>query len=84
MSLPSTWAQNDSCLAFCSGVRGKVVWCVVDDAQPLEPLEGFSRRHRRAVVCQQRPWQSSFEHGLAQAVHERLGGLIEIPLQVAA
>ena len=54
------------------------------DAEPEQPLLDLARRHRRAVVGEQGPGQGSLHEGLAEAVDEDLGGLLQIPLQVTA
>ena len=56
----------------------------MDDAESLEAFDGLGGEHGGAVVGEQRARQSAFLEGLGQAVHERLGGFVEIPLQVAA
>ena len=54
------------------------------DAESKQPLLDLARGHRRAVVGQQGPRQAPLHEGLAQPVDEDLGGLGEVPLQVAA
>ncbi len=53
------------------------------DAEALEALDRFGGKHGRAVVGEKGAWQRTFLKGLRQAVHEGLGGLVEIPLEMA-
>ena len=48
------------------------------------PSSTSAGRHRRAVVAHQRARQAALHEGLAEPVDEDLGGLREVPLQVAA
>ena len=57
---------------------------VVDDAEALEALGGLGGEHGGAVVGEKRAGQAALVEGLREAVDERLGGLVEVPLQVAA
>src|ERR1019366_8285858 len=57
---------------------------MVDDAQALEPLDGLGGEHRGAVVGQKSPREFALLKRLRQGVNENLGGLFEVPLQVAA
>jgi hypothetical protein len=53
------------------------------DPQTGETADGLFGEHGGAVVGHQGTWQAAFHEGLRQAMHETLGGLVEIPLQVA-
>ena len=57
---------------------------VMHDAETLEALGGLGGLHRGAVAGEESPGQSTFLERLRQRVHEGLGGLVEIPLSVAA
>ena len=57
---------------------------VVNDAESLEAFDGFGGEHGGAVVGQKGARQATLLKGLRQAVDEGLGGLVEVPLQVAA
>ena len=52
------------------------------DPEPLEALARFGRRHRPAVVGEERAAEAALLDGLTQPMHERLGGFGEIPLRV--
>ena len=56
----------------------------MDDAEALEAFDGLGGEHGRAVVGEQGAGQSALVEGLREAVDERVGGLVEVPLQVAA
>ena len=56
----------------------------MDDAEALEAFGGLGGEHGRAVVGEKRARQSALLERLREAVDERLGGLVEVPLQVAA
>ena len=56
----------------------------MNDAEPVQPVGDLAGRHRRAVVAHQRARQAALHEGLAEPVDEDLGGLREVPLQVAA
>ena len=56
----------------------------MDDAESLKPFAGLGGEHRRAVVCEKRARQASFLDGLRETVRERVGGLFEVPLEMAA
>ncbi len=55
----------------------------MNDAEALEPLDGLGSEHGRAVVGQERSRKTTFLERLRQCVNEGLGGLVEVPLQVA-
>ena len=57
---------------------------VVDDAEALEAFDGLGGEHGGAVVGEQRARQAALLERLREAVDEGLGGLVEVPLQVAA
>ena len=54
------------------------------DAEALEAFARLGGEHGCAVVGEQGARQSALVEGLREAVDEGLGGLVEIPLQVAA
>ena len=54
------------------------------DAEPVQSFLDFAGGHRGAVVGHQGPGQAALHERLAQSVDEDLGGLGQIPLQVAA
>src|ERR1700722_18206186 len=57
---------------------------VMHDAESLESFGGLGGEHGRAVVGEQRAWQSALVERLREAVNEGVGGLVEVALQVAA
>jgi hypothetical protein len=57
---------------------------MVDDAEARQALGGLGGDHRRAVVGQERARQAALLDGLAEPVDQRVGGRVEVPLQVAA
>ena len=57
---------------------------MMNDAEALEALDGLGGEHGGAVVGQERAGQAAFLEGLREGVDEGLGGLFEVPLQVAA
>ena len=57
---------------------------VVREGQSLEPFYDLGGMHRRAVVGQKPPWKAALLHGLHQAVHEGLGVVGDVPLEVAS
>ena len=57
---------------------------LVDDSQAQQTFGDFLGHHRRAVVGQEGTWQAAFLDRLGEAVHQVLGGLREVPLDVAA
>ena len=65
-------------------IRGSREGRGVDDAEPVQPLLDLAGDHRRAVVAHQGARQAALHEGLAEPVDEDLGGLRQIPLQVAA
>ena len=48
------------------------------------PFGDFLGHHRRAVIGQQSPGQTAFLDRLGESVDQVLGGLREVPLDVAA
>ena len=56
----------------------------MDDAEAVQSLLDLAGGHRRTVVGHQRPGQPALHQRLAQPVDEDLGGLGEVPLEVAA
>ena len=56
---------------------------LVHDAQSREPVLHFVRGERLAVVGHQRPRQPALLNRLREPVHEVLGVLRKVPLQVA-
>ncbi|OQC22706.1 MAG: hypothetical protein BWX70_03065 [Verrucomicrobia bacterium ADurb.Bin070] len=56
---------------------------LMGDTQAREPLDKLLRLHGGAVIGHEHAGHTPFLHGLAQAVDEVLGGLGEIPLDVA-
>ena len=66
-----------------------LVWAVgkcliVGNSQVQQTFGNFLGHHRRAVVGQERPWQTAFLDRLGESVHQVLRGLREVPLDVAA
>ena len=57
---------------------------LLDNTQAQEALGDFLGHHRRAVVGQKSTRQTSFLDRLGEAVHQILGGLREVPLDVTA
>ena len=57
---------------------------LVDDSQAEQTLGDFLGHHRRAVIGQEGPGQAAFLDRLGESVHQVLGGLGEVPLDVAA
>ena len=56
----------------------------MDDSQAQQPLGDFVGHHGRAVIGQESTRQTAFLDRLGESVHEVLGGLREVPLDVAA
>ena len=56
----------------------------MNDAEAVQSLLDLARGHGRAVVGHQRPRHPALHQRLAQPVDEGLGGLGQVPLQVAA
>ncbi len=57
---------------------------LVDDAQAQQPFGDFLGHHGRAVIGQESPRQPAFLDRLGESVDQVLGGLTEVPLDVAA
>ena len=55
----------------------------MQDAEAREAFADLGRRHGRAVVAQRRAWQAALLKRLGEAVRHHLGGLGEIPLEMA-
>ena len=55
----------------------------MDNAEALEPLFHLMGLHRLAIVGEQRARHAALLKSLLQPVHERLGALLAVPLQVA-
>ena len=55
----------------------------MQDAQGMQPLAEFVRHHRGAVIGHEGAGQASLLQRLREAVHQALGGLVEVPLQMA-
>ena len=63
-------------------------WCirkgrVVQNPEAREAFADLGRRHRRAVVAQGRARQATLLERLGEAVRDHLGGLGQIPLEMA-
>ena len=56
----------------------------MDDSQAQETFGDFLGHHRRAVIGQESTRQAPFLDRLGESVHQVLGGLREVPLDVAA
>ena len=69
-------------LAVLVGTVGQRL--LVNDSQPQKPRGYFLGDHRRAVVAEKRPGQTAFLDRLGEPMHQVLGGLGEIPLQMTA
>ena len=69
-------------LAVLVGTVGQRL--LVDDPQPQQALAHFLGDHGRAVIAQQRPGQTAFLDRLGEPMHQILGRLREVPLQMAA
>ncbi len=82
MSRPSSVAPEGLLLAILVGAVGERP--LVDDTQAQETLGDFVGHHRRAVVGQESTGQAAFLDRLGEPVHQVLGGLREVPLDVAA
>lgn len=57
---------------------------VVHDAESAEALDRLGGDHRGAVVREERAGQAALLERLREPVDQGLGGLVEVPLQVAA
>ena len=55
---------------------------LMNDTQSGQAGDEFLAHHRRAVVRHHGPWQVALHERLRQAMHEGLGRLVEVPLQV--
>ena len=53
------------------------------DAQGMQPLAQFLRHHRGTVVGHQGARQTALLQRLREAVHQGLGGFVQVPLQMA-
>ncbi len=56
----------------------------MNDAEALETFDRLGREHRRTVVREQRARERALLERLRDGMHEGLGGLVEVPLGVAA
>ena len=56
----------------------------MNNAKPVQSLLDFAGHHGRAVVGHQGPGQTPLHERLAEPVNEDLGGLRQVPLQMAA
>jgi hypothetical protein len=54
----------------------------VQDAQGVQSGAELLGLHGTAVIAHQGPGQASFLKRLREAMHQGLGGLIEVPLQM--
>src|SRR5208337_1855748 len=82
-------------LSYSWGMTSNKCGCEAQTPSLVPPIEAsppliyshfgdFLGHHRRAVVGQQRTWQTAFLDRLRESVHEILRGLREVPLDVAA
>ena len=56
---------------------------MVQDAEAREAFADLGRRHGRAVVAQRRAGQAALLKRLGEAVRDHLGGLGQVPLEMA-
>src|SRR5258708_39862257 len=54
------------------------------DAEAPEALDGLGGGHRAAIVGEERARQPAFLNGLSEAVYQRFGGFLQVPLEVTA
>ncbi len=64
--------------------RGCTAACARDDSQPQEPFGDFLGHHGRAVVGHEGTRQTPLLDRLGETVHQVLGSLREVPLDVTA
>ena len=55
----------------------------MENAQPMETFGRLRCEHRGAIVREQCTRESSFLECLRKAMNQRLGGFVEVPLEVA-
>jgi len=70
-------------LLFCVLIGTVRQGRLMQDAQGMQPLTEFVRHHGGAVVRHEGAGQASLLQRLREAVHQGLGGLVEVPLQMA-
>ena len=55
---------------------------LMDDAEACEALGELGGDHRRAVVTHECAWQAALLDRLCEPMHQLLGGLVPVPLDV--